>query len=809
MLVSYNWLKEYVDITETPEALAEIITRAGVEIGGLAYPAKGISGVVVAEVLTCEPLPDSDHLHLCQVSLGSGDPVQVVCGAPNVAAGQKVCFAQVGAVLPGDFKIKKAKLRGVLSNGMICSMQELGVDDALVAPADKDGIRVLPADAPLGENAVTYLGLDDVIYDLDLTPNRSDCLSVYNVAREVGALLGRPVRPLDIAFNGQPAADEGIDVRVEAPELCHRYIGTRLLNVQAGRSPIWMEQRLQAAGMRPLGLLVDITNYVMLETGQPLHAFDEEDIAGREIIVRRAKDGETIVTLDGVSRALTEEMLLICDQHRAVGIAGVMGGENTEVKDQTRNIFLESAYFEPRNLRRTAQHLGLRTEASIRNEKGVSIKGVQTAACRAAALFERLAGATVVTSAVDKYPAEKAATVVTLRFTRANAILGTDLPADEMVNYLDRLQFKLLSRDAEGLTVQVPDWRMDVSLEEDLIEEIARFYGYDNIPETLPFGSTNPGGLTEQQRLRETVTRHLASAGLHEVLTYSFVQEDFADQLALSPDDPRRQVIAIGNPLSAQLAVMRTTLLHSILEMIRVNRSHQVADVAIFELANTYCADGELVGHHLATEEDHLVIALEGGSAKDWLGSRKNYDFYYLKGLIEQLFARLGLDGLRWEVRDDDPSWHPGRTATVYWHDLPLGVAGQIHPTVCQNYGLSEDIYACELNLMPLYAQKLQAPAAVTPSRYPAIMRDLALVVPTAISHEAIVQAIQAAASEDLKSVTLFDRYDGEQVAEGMASMAYSLAFQNNAQTLTDEMVEKDMAAIITACRDLGATVRE
>lgn len=259
---------------------------------------------------------------------------------------------------------------------------------------------------------MTYLGLDDVIYDLDLTPNRSDCLSVYNVAREVGALLGRPVRPLDIAFNGQPAADEGIDVRVEAPELCHRYIGTRLLNVQAGRSPIWMEQRLQAAGMRPLGLLVDITNYVMLETGQPLHAFDEEDIAGREIIVRRAKDGETIVTLDGVSRALTEEMLLICDQDRAVGIAGVMGGENTEVKDQTRNIFLESAYFEPRNLRRTAQHLGLRTEASIRNEKGVSIKGVQTAACRAAALFERLAGATVVTPAVDKYPAEKAATVV-------------------------------------------------------------------------------------------------------------------------------------------------------------------------------------------------------------------------------------------------------------------------------------------------------------------------------------------------------------------------------------------------------------
>ncbi|MFM9413727.1 phenylalanine--tRNA ligase subunit beta [Peptococcus simiae] len=809
MLVSYNWLKEYVDISESPEVLAEMITRAGVEIGGISYPAEGISGVVVAEVLTCEPLADSDHLNLCQVSTGSGDPLQVVCGAPNVAAGQKVCFAQVGAVLPGNFEIKKAELRGVTSNGMICSMQELGVDDALVAPADKDGIRVLPADAPLGEDALAYLGLNDAIFDLDLTPNRSDCLSVYNVAREVGALLNRPVRPLDVAFSGQAASDEGIQVTVDAPELCHRYIGTRLLGVKPGRSPLWMEQRLQAAGMRPLGVLVDITNYVMLETGQPLHAFDEKDIAGREIIVRRAKDGEHIVTLDDVDRELTNEMLLICDRDRAVGIAGVMGGENTEIKDDTENIFLESAYFEPRNVRRTAQKLGLRTEASIRNEKGVSIKGVELAAQRAAALFERLAGAQVIAPAQDVYPVEQPDTLVPLRFARANALLGTDIPPETMVSYLTRLQFDLVEEGEEGVQVRVPDWRMDVTIEEDLIEEIARFYGYDEIPATLPYGSTNPGGLTEKQRLQEAIGRHLVAAGLHEVLTYSFVAEDFADKLHMDPADRRREVIAIDNPLSAQLAVMRTSLVHSILEAVQVNRSHQVADVAIFERAKTYRAEGDLTDRQLATEEDHLVIALDGGSNRDWLGSRQAYDFFYLKGIIEQLFTRLDLAGLRWEACTDDPTWHPGRTARVYLNDTLLGLVGQVHPLVCQNYDLSEAVYCAELNLEPLYALGVEAPKAETPSRYPAVMRDLALVVPADLSHADISRTIRAAASSDLRDIVLFDRYTGDQVADGMASMAYSLAFQNKEQTLTDDQVEKDMEAILAACKDLGATIRE
>ena len=387
MLVSYNWLKEYVDIEQSAYELAEIITRAGVEIGGVEPTNKGVSGVVVAKVLTCEDHPDSDHLHLCTVTTDGENSIQVVCGAPNIAQGQTVMFAQVGAELPGGFKIKKAKLRGVESNGMICSMQEIGVDEDLVAPADKDGIRVLPDDAPLGADVMEYLGMNDYVLDVDLTPNRSDCLSVYNIAKEVGALLKKPVKPINITIQDGNDVNELMTVTNKAPELCHRFTGTMVKGAKIGRSPLWMEHRLQCAGMRPISNLVDVTNYVMMELGQPLHAYDYTTLANKEIVVRTAEKEEHIVTLDGQDRELSDEMLLICDGERAIGVAGVMGGENTEVADTTEDVFIEAACFQATNVRRTAVALGLRTEASLRFEKNVNIEMTGFAGWRAANLM--------------------------------------------------------------------------------------------------------------------------------------------------------------------------------------------------------------------------------------------------------------------------------------------------------------------------------------------------------------------------------------------------------------------------------------
>ena len=485
MLVSYNWLKEYVDIEPSAEELAEIITRAGVEIAGVEPTNKGVKNVVVAKVLTCEDHPNSDHLHCCTVTTDGENVIKVVCGAPNVAAGQKVMFAQVGATLPGDVVITATKLRGEESNGMICSMQEIGVDEDLVAPADKDGIRVLPEDAPLGADVMDYLGMNDWVLDVDLTPNRSDCLSVYNIAREVGALLKKPVRPIEVTTTAGDEINGKMKVTIQAPELCHRFTGTMVTGAKVGRSPIWMEHRLQCAGMRPISNLVDITNYVMMELGQPLHAYDYTTLAGQEIIVRTAEAGEHITTLDGQDRALTDEMLLICDGERAIGIAGVMGGENTEIEDSTTEVMIESACFNAHNVRRTEVALNLRTEAAQRNEKGLDITTTPLAGWRAADLMVQTAGATLVQGQIDEYPTKHEPVVVSMKYQKANDVLGTDIPFAEMRGYLLDLGFEILEEDADGLTVKVPSHRPDISIQEDLIEEIARLYGLDNIPETL------------------------------------------------------------------------------------------------------------------------------------------------------------------------------------------------------------------------------------------------------------------------------------------------------------------------------------
>lgn len=809
MLVSYNWLKDYVDIEPSAHELAEIITRAGVEIGAVEPTNKGVKDVVVAKVLTCENHPDSDHLHLCTVTTDGENSIKVVCGAPNVAVGQKVMFAQVGATLPGDIVIKKAKLRGEESNGMICSMQEIGVDEDLVAPADKDGIRVLPEDAPLGADVMDYLGMNDWVLDVDLTPNRSDCLSVYNIAREVGALLKKPVKPIDITTTEGDAINDKMKVTIKAPELCHRFTGTMVTGAKIGRSSIWMEHRLQCAGMRPISNLVDITNYVMMETGQPLHAYDYTTLAGSEIIVRTAEKDEHITTLDGQDRALTDEMLLICDGERAIGIAGVMGGENTEIENTTTEVMIESACFNAHNVRRTEVALNLRTEAAQRNEKSLDITMTPIAGWRAANLMCETAGATLVAGQIDEYPTRHEPVVVSIKYQKANDVLGTDIPFADMRGYLVDLGFKILEEDAEGLTVQVPSHRPDVSIQEDLIEEIARLYGLDNIPETLPYGATNPGVLTPAQRLTDRVKATLAGLGLDEIVTYSFINPKHNDLMRYATDDVRRQQIVVSNPLSEEMSVMRTSLLPCMMETLANNVAHHQQDLAFFEASSVFSSDHVLTMENLAHEETHLVLGLTGQTARDWQGNQKAYDFYYLKGLIENLLSVLHIDDWHVEAVTSDPSWHPGRTAALYIGDACAGLFGEVHPLVVKNYSIKAPVYAAELKMNALIGGGEVVPIYEPTPIYPAMPRDLAVVVAKDMEVGKLVAAIRAAQPKYLKVINVFDVYEGAQVGLDKKSVAFSLVFQADDQTLTDDLVQVEMDKIVTALeRDCQGQLR-
>lgn len=809
MLVSYNWLKEYVDIEPSAEELAEIITRAGVEIAGVEPTNKGVKNVVVAKVLTCEDHPNSDHLHCCTVTTDGENVIKVVCGAPNVAAGQKVMFAQVGATLPGDVVITATKLRGEESNGMICSMQEIGVDEDLVAPADKDGIRVLPEDAPLGADVMDYLGMNDWVLDVDLTPNRSDCLSVYNIAREVGALLKKPVRPIEVTTTAGDEINGKMKVTIQAPELCHRFTGTMVTGAKVGRSPIWMEHRLQCAGMRPISNLVDITNYVMMELGQPLHAYDYTTLAGQEIIVRTAEAGEHITTLDGQDRALTDEMLLICDGERAIGIAGVMGGENTEIEDTTTEVMIESACFNAHNVRRTEVALNLRTEAAQRNEKGLDITTTPLAGWRAADLMVQTAGATLVQGQIDEYPTKHEPVVVSMKYQKANDVLGTDIPFAEMRGYLLDLGFEILEEDADGLTVKVPSHRPDISIQEDLIEEIARLYGLDNIPETLPYGATNPGVLTPAQRLADHIKNTLAGLGLDEIVTYSFVHPKHSDLLRLAADDVRRNQIAISNPLSEEISVMRTSLLPCLLDTIAANVHHHQQDLAFFEASSVFSSDHALTMDNLAHEEQHLVIGLTGQTPRDWQGSQKAYDFYYLKGIVENLLAALHITDWHVEAVTGDPTWHPGRTAALYIGDVYAGIFGELHPLVVKNYDLKAPVFAAEFALDALIGIGEVVPVYQPTPIYPAVPRDLAVVVDKAMEVGKLEAAIRSAEPAYFKAISVFDIYEGLQVGAGKKSVAFSLTFQADDQTLTDDLVQAEMDKIVAALeRDCQGQLR-
>ncbi|WP_335872704.1 phenylalanine--tRNA ligase subunit beta [Bacillus sp. 2205SS5-2] len=803
MFVSYNWLQEYVDLSGvTPEELAEKITRSGIEVEGVEKKNEGITGVVVGHVLEREQHPDADKLSKCLVDIGAEEPVQIICGAPNVAQGQKVPVATVGAVLPGNFKIKKAKLRGEASHGMICSLKELGIDSKLVAKEYSEGIFVFPQDAEVGKDALETLHLDDAILELGLTPNRSDCLSMLGVAYEVAAILGTDVKlPSTEVPSGSEEVADYISIKVEAPQDNPLYVAKVIKNVKIAPSPLWLQIRLMAAGIRPHNNVVDITNFVLLEYGQPLHAFDYDNFGSKEILIRKAQNGEEIVTLDDAKRTLTDAHLVITNGNMPVALAGVMGGASSEVGNDTTTVLLESAYFAPQAVRQASKDHGLRSEASARFEKGVDPNRVKAAAERAAKLLVEYAGGEVLEGSVvfDEISIEPATVTITLE--KINSSLGTAITAEEVKEIFEKLQFGL---EMEGTTfiVTAPTRRGDISIEEDLLEEVARLYGYDRIPLTLPTGASQPGGLSPYQLKRRVSRRTLEGAGLYQAITYSLTNERKATQYALV----KREPVSLKMPMSEERSKLRLSIVPQLLESISYNVARQMDSIAFYEIGSVFLKNE---GQELPHEVEHIAGAMTGlWNNHPWQGEKKSVDFYVAKGILDELFVKLGVLGkIQYQPAQLD-DMHPGRTAEILLDEEVLGFVGQVHPEIQKELDLKET-YVFELNASTLFGEETEPLQYSSIPRFPSITRDIALVVDSKVLAGDIEAVIVEVGGKLLREVSVFDLYEGEHMEAGKKSVAFSLKYFDPERTLTDEQVVKVHDKVLAAVKEkIGAELR-
>ncbi|HSP58374.1 MAG TPA: phenylalanine--tRNA ligase subunit beta [Halomonas sp.] len=791
MKFSEQWLRDWISPALDTQALADQLTMAGLEIDAIEPVASAFHGVVVAEVVDKAPHPDADKLNVCRVDDGSGEPVQVVCGAPNVAVGQKVPFARVGAVLPGDFTIKKAKLRGVESCGMVCSASELGLEEET-----SEGILELPTSAPIGENFRRFMGLDDHTIEVDLTPNRGDCLSLKGLAREVGVLNRLPVEGSDIA--PVPNTHElGFPVRVEDGERCPRYIGRLIKGVDVtAETPLWMTERLRRSGVRSIDPVVDVTNYVMLEIGQPLHAFDLANLHGA-VIVRLAREGERLVLLDGQDITLDADTLVIADERGPLAIAGVMGGEHSGVSAQTRDIFLEAAFFAPLAIAGQARRYGLHTDASHRFERGVDTDLARDAAERATALLLAITGGEpgplVVVEDADHLPV---ALSVTLREKRLTQALGKPLADDEVTEILQRLGMTVDKRAGEW-TVRVPSWRFDIAIEEDLIEEVARIHGYNRLPVRRPAARlalrANQEGNVPLSRLR----RQMASRGYQEAITYSFVAPEL--QRAMFPE---AMSPVLANPISSDLSVMRASLFPGLVRAMQHNLNRQQTRVRLFETGLTF--RGPLDDLH----QIPMLGALACGSCEPegWSGDNRLADFFDIKGDLESLLMLGEDDAWRFEPALH-PALHPGQCAKVLHRGEEAGWIGTLHPAVRAALGLKVDALLFEIRLDALTQGRV--PAFTPLSRHPEVRRDLAFLVDADLPVQALLDTIAGQAGEWLAESRLFDVYRGQGVPEGSKSVALGLTWQHPSRTLNDEEINQLVDAIVTESRQhLGAELR-
>lgn len=787
MKVSYNWLKEILQFSLSPQEVADALTGAGFPVEEIAPISEALEGVVVAELLEVRPHPNADRLSLTKVSDGT-NVYDVVCGAKNISAGDKVPFAPVGTVLPGNFQLKRAKIRGEESEGMLCSSEELRLD---VVQAS-DGILQLPRDGQPGQSLAEFLRLDDVILDIELTANRSDLLCVRGLAAEVSAILGKPFsmpRP-----NTPEVEDYKISVSIET-ESCPRYTGRLIKGVKVQPSPLWLQIRLLACGMRPVNNIVDITNMVMLEWGQPLHAFDADKLPGAEINVRQARSGETIVTLDGKERKLEPHMMLITSGDKPVAIAGVMGSLESEVDENTCNILLESAGFDPVSIRLTGKALGLTSEASGRYEKGVDPAAIVLASDRAAALIRDLAGGTIglMHSAGTDF---STAWAVEASMARINGLLGTDIARERAAEILINLGLEVTG-EGDLIQVGVDGRRPDLKVWQDIAEEVGRLYGMDQIPATLPLGKLTQGIRTPRQHLEWQVREILTGCGLYEVVPYSFISPEMAEKSEAEPG------VEISNPLTRERSVMRGSILPSLLEILAHNLAHGHQGVAIYEMGGIYQPNP---GGELPNQTPRVAGVLAGAKPGHWQNSAGSFDFYDIKGIVEQLLTGLGVQP---RFQKGDQRWfHPGRCAAVFAGECLLGYLGQVHPTIGGRWKLEEKVWFFDLDYDALANFCSESIAFDAPSRYPAIRRDLAL--ETDLSGEAgsLVDIIREVGGGLLESVDCFDVYSGPNLGENRKSLAFALSFRHKERTLKDKEVQALVDKMVVDLEKAGGRLR-
>ncbi len=805
MNTALSWIKAYVpDLDVSDQQYTDAMTLTGTKVEGFERLDKNLEKIVVGQILSIERHPDADKLIVCQVDVGT-ETVQIVTGAPNVKEGDKVPVVLDGGKVAGGhdggplpesgIKIKKGKLRGVASCGMMCSIEELGSSRDMYPDAPEEGIYIMKEDTPVGADAVELLGLRDTVFEYEITSNRVDCYSILGIAREAAVTFGKTYCPPAPAVTGnEEKASDYIQVEVQDEELCPRYCARVVKNIQIAPSPEWMQRRLAASGIRPINNLVDITNYVMEEFGQPMHAYDLRRIAGNKIIVRRAKDGDEFQTLDGQLRKLDRDVLMICDAEKEVGIAGIMGGENSKIVDDVKTVLFEAACFDGTNIRLSSKRLGMRTEASAKFEKGLDPNNAQAAIDRACQLIEELGCGEVVGGMVDCYPAPRQPRRVAFDWQQVNKLLGTDIPEQEMLRIFALLD---LGYDSEKKEVIVPTFRQDLECGADLAEEVARFYGYDKIPTTLPGGEGTAGKLSFKLRVEELARNVAEYCGFSQAMTYSFESPRVFDKLSLAADDPMRQAITIMNPLGEDYSIMRTSVINGMLTSLSVNYNRRNKNIHLYELGNIYLPKA-LPLEELPDERMQLMLGFYGDG-----------DFFTMKGVVEEFLEQAGLKKkLVCDPSRKKPFLHPGRQAELVYDGKVIGWIGEVHPDVTDRYEIGDRTYLADLDMQGITKLASFDKKYVGIVRYPAVTRDISMVAKKEIRVGQIEEVIEKFGGKLLESYHLFDVYEGSQIARGYKSVAYSITFRAKDRTLEDKEVGKVMEKILDGLKELGIELR-
>ena len=805
MNTALSWIKAYVpDLNVTDQQYFDAMTLSGTKCEGYTRADKNLDKIVVGQIKSIEKHPDADKLVVCQVDIGA-ETIQIVTGAPNVEVGQKVPVVLDGGMVAGGhdggpmpeegIKIKAGKLRGVPSNGMMCSIEELGSSRNFYPEAPENGIYVFDDEVEVGSDAIEALGLHDTVFEYEVTSNRVDCFSIIGIAREAAATFRLPFHPPVITPTGnEEKAEDYISVEVKDQELCPRYIARVVKNIKIAPSPKWMQRRLAASGIRPINNLVDITNYVMEEYGQPMHAYDYDTIAGHKIIVQRAKDGDTFTTLDGQERKLDKDVLMICDAEKEVGIAGIMGGENSMITDDVKTVLFEAATFHGANIRKSAKRVGLRTDASGKFEKGLDPYNAEDAINRACQLIEELGCGEVVGGMVDVKVPLKENVRIPFDAAKINHFLGTDIPAEDMKGYFKAID---LGFDEEKQEVVVPSFRQDLLSFADIAEEVARFYGYDKIPLTLPSGEATAGKLSYKLRIEQKARDIAEYCGFSQGMTYSFESPKVFDKLLLPAEDKLRQAITISNPLGEDYSVMRTSSLNGILTSLATNYNRRNKDVKLYELANIYLPKALPLTDY-ADERMQFTLGFYGEG-----------DFFTMKGVVEEFLNAVGMfENPKFDPDCERPYLHPGRKADIYYGETPIGYMGEVHPEVCDNYSIGTKVYVAVLDMpaiVPLttFDRKYEGIA-----KFPAVTRDLSMVVPKNILVGQIEEVIAQRGGKHLESYELFDLYEGAQIKPGFKSVAYTITFRNKEKTMEEAEISAAMKKILNGLQDLGIELR-